>query len=318
MKVQNTSIFMGNNDGSLKGVSQRTDQKSSGSFYGANLNDALDPVAQKRQQAREQAMKIVGDAWEGEQKLDADLESRRTRIRELTAEIGEYRKEIKWFDEERTRLQEVYGVSADSTEQKDLELLEKELDAKLPGKNVSLSKEDRDRIAEIKANGLTEYQSRSLELKELSMDYERKIENLNQEIEIENSIISATKIERLKSSPMVKAQKQAEEVLEAASQEIIGMVLEEAKDHVDEELQEKVEAAKEQEEKKEILEERLEKIKEKKEQQEKLTEEIIDASEQLLQVDNMQTEVQKEVQEVLDKMKLLAEDIKGAKVDETV
>ncbi len=318
MKVQNTSIFMGNNDGSLKGVSQRTDQKSSGSFYGANLNDALDPVAQKRQQAREQAMKIVGDAWEGEQKLDADLESRRTRIRELTAEIGEYRKEIKWFDEERTRLQKVYGVSADSTEQKDLELLEKELDAKLPGKNVSLSKEDRDRIAEIKANGLTEYQSRSLELKELSMDYERKIENLNQEIEIENSIISATKIERLKSSPMVKAQKQAEEVLEAASQEIIGMVLEEAKDHVDEELQEKVEAAKEQEEKKEILEERLEKIKEKKEQQEELTEEIIDASEQLLQVDNMQTEVQKEVQEVLDKMKLLAEDIKGAKVDETV
>ncbi len=318
MKIQNTSIYMGNNENSLMGVSQKDNKETGGSFYAANLNHATDPIEQKKQQAREQAMKIVGDVWEGEQKLDAEMDARRAKVKELTREIGEYQKEVKWFDEERTRLQEVYGVSAESTEQKDLELLEKELDAKVPGKNISLSKEESQRLVEIKENGLTEYQSRALELKAISTDYEIKIDELNRQIEVENAILSASKIERLKSSPMVKAQKQAEEVMEAASQEIIEMILDEAQDHVDEELQEKVEAAEEREEKEEIHKERLEKIKEKREQQEELTEEIMDVTEQLLQVDNKQTEVQKEVQEVLDKMKLLAEDIKGAKVDETV
>lgn len=335
MKIQNTSIYVGNDSALIQnGVQQKKqalvkDNKPGGSVFGGNLNNATDPIAQKKQQAREQAMKIVGDTWAGEQKIDADIEARRGRIRELKEEIGACNKEIQWFEEERTRLQEVYGVADDSKEQQDLELLTKEIDSKIPGKNVSLTKEEREQIARIKAGGLTEYQTRALELKELAGDYEVQKYKLSKEIETENAIISATRIERLKSDPMGDARKQADAVLEAASEEIVGMVMEAGVEYVDEKLEEQVEAAKERAEEKEIQEERLENIKEQKEEtletverskkkQERVSEEIVETSAELTDIDTKQAEVQKELKEVMDKMKLLAEDIKGVKVDEMI
>lgn len=311
MKVQNTSIYMGNDgkfvvnglkkDGEMQNDLSQTDKsKQKGSVFGGNLNNITDSIAEKKQKAREQAMKIVGDAWAGEQKIDADMEARRARIKELQSEIGTCNQEIQWFEEERARLQEVYGVAEDSKEQRDLELLAKEVDAKTPGKQVSLSKEEREQIEAIKAKGLTEYQSRSLELKELARGYEEQKYKLSKEIETENAIISATRIERLKSNPMEDARKQADKVMEEAGKEIVGMVLEEGLDHVDEKLEEQIEEAKERAEKKEEQEE------------------IPESAAALIDVEAKQAEVQKELKEVMDKVKLLAEDIKGMKVDETV
>ena len=48
----------------------------------------------------------------------------------------------------------------------------------------------------------------------------------------ENAIIRGTKLERLKHSPMVKAKKEADRILDDASKEMIGMIMEEAKDIV--------------------------------------------------------------------------------------
>ncbi len=340
MEIRNTSIYVGNDgrfvangqekDAAMQnGVRLTSKNEQGGSVFGGNLNNAADPIAEKKQQAREQAMKIVGDAWAGEQIIDADIESRRARIKELKSEIGACNKEIQWFEEERERLQEVYGVTDNSREQQDLELLAKEIDSKTPGKQVSLTKEEREQIAQIKAGGLTEYQTRSLELKELAQDYEVQKYKLSKEIETENAIISSTRIERLKSDPMGDAKKQADAVLEAASKEIVGMAVEAAVEHVNETLEEQIEEAKEHAEEKEVQEERLENIKEKKEEswktverskrkQEKISEEIVETSAELTDIDSKQAEVQKELKEVMDKMKLLAEDIKGIKVDKNV
>lgn len=71
---------------------------------------------------------------------------------------------------------------------------------------------------------------------------------------------------------MADAQKKAEAVMEAAGKEILGMLIEEGKDHVDEE----------QEEKKEEVEEKAE---EKAEQEEKIEERQEDAAELEQQVD---------------------------------
>ena len=148
--------------------------------------------------------------------------------------------------------------------------------------------------------------------------YENQINEMKKEIEMENSIIRATRLERLKKDPMVKAQKQAEEVMEAASEEIVGMLADEAKDHIDEEMEEKKEAAQEKAEEEKELEEKLEKIKEKKEDQEELAEAIGELTEQTLQLDGVKTDVQEEIKDIVNKMKLLEEDIKGAVVDTTV
>lgn len=308
---------------------QEEKKQAGGSIYGGNLNHVTDSLAQKKEQARAQAMKIVSDAWTGEQKLDADLESRRIRVRDLQSEIGACNKEIRWFEEEAMRLQEVYGVADDSKEQQDLELLIKEVDAGTSGKNISLTKEERELIAEIKAEGLTEYQSRVLELKELAKDYEEQKIKLSNEIEVENAIISATKRERLKSNPMGDAKAQADALMEATGEEIMSMALEAGMNHVNEKLEEQVEEAKERAEEEEAKEEQLENIREYKEEsreaveqskkkQEKISEEIIETSVALTDVENTQEQVQKELKEVMGKMKLLAEDIKGAKVDEKI
>ena len=52
-----------------------------------------------------------------------------------------------------------------------------------------------------------------------------------------NRTIGAIQLERLKHQEMVKAQKKADEVMEAANDEIFGMLVDEAKDHVDEDLE---------------------------------------------------------------------------------
>ncbi len=323
MKIQNTSIYVGNGlekeVGVQKSLSSTVEKEQGSSVFGGKLNNITDTIVEKKQKAREQAMKIVGDAWAGEQKIDADIEERRKRVKDLQKEIGACNKEIQWFEEERKRLQEVYGVEDGSSEQQALELLAKEVDSRTPGKQVSLTQEEREQLVQIKEQELTEYQSRSLELKELAKDYEEQKYKFGKEIEVENAIISATRLERLKTDPMGDAIRQAEAVLEEASEEIVSMAVEAGMEHVDEELEEKVEDAKRRAEEEEAREEQLENIKEKKsENQERVTEEIIESAAELTGMDTRQAEVQKELKEVMDKMKLLAEDIKGAKVDEMI
>lgn len=317
MKVHNNTIFMGDTSRSERNGDLQADQKKNGStVFAGSLNKNFDPIAQKKKQAQQQAMKIVSDTWAGDRKIDNDLEERRNKIAQLRTEVGQYRKELKDTEAARTELREAYGVEEDSQEEQDLKLLEKEIDAKTPGKEVHLTKEDRERIKELKAAGLTEYQSRSLEMKQGGSYYEEQIYNCEKEIETENAIIRGIKLERLKKDPMVKAQAQAEEIMEAAGKEIIGMLMDEAKDHIDEEMEEKKEAAKEKAEEEKEQEEKLQKIKEEKKEREKLTEEILEATEQMTEIGTAQNEALQEIKEIVDKMKLLEEDIKGAAVDE--
>ncbi|MBO5056558.1 MAG: hypothetical protein J6C64_09455 [Lachnospiraceae bacterium] len=319
MKVHNSTIFMGDTGRSERHGNMTADEKKSGStIFAGSLNKTLDPIAQKKKEARKQAMKIVSDTWAGDKKIDSDLEERRNKIAELRSEIGQARSAINDIEAEREKLREAYGVEADSQEEKDLKLLEKEIDAKIPGSNVSISKEEAEKIEELKAAGLTEYQKRSLEMKEETVYYENQVYEKEKEIEVENAVIRGTRLERLKKDPMVKAQAQAEDILEAASKEIIGMLADEAKEHIDEEMEEKKEAAKEKAEEEKELEEKLEKIKEKKKEREELTEDILEAAGEMVQLDDVQSEVQQEIKDLVSKMKLLEEDIKGAAVDKTL
>ena len=140
----------------------------------------------------------------------------------------------------------------------------------------------------------------------------------NLEIRTENAIITATELERLKSHAMLDAEEQAEDIMDAATKEIMGMLVDEAKEHIDDEFEEKIEDAKEKAEKKEELEERVEKARDEKKEKEKITEEILegaaDVSKNTTELDN----AQQEIKDMMSKMKLIEEDIKGAAVDKTL
>lgn len=134
-------------------------------------------------------------------------------------------------------------------------------------------------------------------------------------IQAENALIRGTRLEKLKHEPMVQASANADKVMEAASKEIVGMLMQEAKDHVDEEMAEKKEAAEKKAEKEKEEEEKLEKAREDKEEKKEFAESVAESAKVVVEADSSMDEVQKEIQKVMEEMKLIEEDLKGAKVD---
>ncbi len=325
MKVQKElSIYMGESTRAMRRQEMEEQQAGKGkknqkSVFAGELNGIQDNILVKQQKARKEALKVVTDTWSGDKKIDNGLKERRERIKSLQEEVGNAKKELADIARQQEDLQERYGIDADSAEQKDLELLLKSREA---GRNpeVSLTKEERERLAGLAGQELTEYQSRVLELDSYG-DYHRAIiAEDEKQIEIENKIIRDTKLERLKKDPMQGAQKQAEAIEEAAGKEILGMLAEEGKEHVDKEQEEKEEQAEEAKEKKDEQEELLAKRKDEREEAKKRAEALAESlpTEQLLSLDKIQEDINREIQNIVDKMKLIEEDIKGAAVDQTL
>ena len=299
---------------------------------GRAVKEKLDPVAESKKRAQKQAMKMIGDAFAGDAKIDADLDSRRQKVQQLGREIGENNRAIHEIEASRAQLRENYGIEADSQEEKDLKLLEKEVESKLSGSQIRLTREETEEIARIQANGLTEYQQRSLEMKRHESPYAEAVYAAWEELQTENAVIRATSLERLKSDPMVKAQKQADAVLDAAGKEAMGMLFEEGVDHIKEEQTEEKEKAQQRaekaaeleeridlvKEKETELEERIDSAKEKEKQQEKLTQDILEAAANMTENGREVSLAKQEIKEMLGKMKLIEEDVKGAAVDSAV
>lgn len=241
-----------------------------------NQNNTLqDRIAQRREQARREAMKAVGDAFAGRQKVDEITDESRAHLEELKA------------DQERLK-EEAAGVSGRQ------ERLETAFAA-----------------GEI---GQEEYLAPKASLSEEETVYRDKMAENQGKIMGENASIRGTKRELLKDKSMVKAWNQADSIMEAAGDEIMGLVVEEAKDHLDEEAEERREQAQEIKEEREEQEEILEKRQERKDRLEELAESV--PVEEMVSMDRLQDEVEQEVQEILNKLKLLPEDIKGTSVDQ--
>ena len=319
MKVQNKTFYMGddvhNARQNEKGKANNHQRKT---IDATSLRKNLDPIAAKREEAKKKAMKIVGGAFTNEQKLDGDLIARREKIKFLQHDIGEANKSINEIEANRAALRDKYGVASDSQEEQDLKLLEKEVRAKMPGSDTTLSYDEMKKIDAIKSKGLSEYQQQSIDMLEHETPYVTTVYEANREIKVENQIISSTKIERLKSHAMEDAQKQAEDIMNEASKEIAGMLVDEAKDNIDEKAEEEKEKAEASKEKREEVKERIDALKEKKEENEELTEDILNG---IADAESVSTDVnaaQQEIKNMMNKMKLIEEDIKGAAVDKNV
>ena len=93
------------------------------------------------------------------------------------------------------------------------------------------------------------------------------------------------------------------------------MAVDEAKEKLDKEAEEKREAAKEKKEEEEALEERIEARRGERKEREERAEDISDMQENVLVHDDMVDDAQQEIKDMMNKMKLLDEDLKGAAVD---
>ena len=102
--------------------------------------------------------------------------------------------------------------------------------------------------SKLEAEGLTEYQERALQMDSFKDRHLKNIQDSKGGIIEEAATIRAMGLERLKKFPMLEAQQEAEKVLESASDEIIGMLIDEAKDHIDDKAEEEQEKAEEKKE----------------------------------------------------------------------
>ena len=159
MRVKNISFYMGNN------AVQRKHSEENKTIDGRGTAMASDSIAAKKAQAQKKAMKIIGDAFSGDKKIDDDLNERREKVRTLQKESGENRAAMKDLQDQREKLLE-QGYAADSDEVKNLD--------------------------------------------EQVKSYAELISDTEDEIQMENAVVRQSKIERLKSDPMVKARDQAE------------------------------------------------------------------------------------------------------------
>lgn len=304
-----------------------------------------DLITQKKQRAQKQALKMISDAWDIDRKFDRNIQDYNDRLAQLREEQEENLRQIDNCDARKENLRQTYGVAEDSQEQQDLELLEKEAASHTNyrreiGDWVELTEEEKERLAEIKENGLTEYQQRCMEIDGQKEHFESENDRILEESKAYYAAIRSTKQARLKNNEMVKAQKKADIVMEAAGEEVVGMLTDEATKHVDEKLEEQVEDAKkkaeekaEQEKKADRLQERAEELEKRidetrtkrREQEEsrkeaeersKLEEELLSGMmEAGMGGVGSTAEAQSDIKNMLHKMNLLEEDLKGSIVE---
>ncbi len=314
-------------------------QQRKNTIFAGDLPIHKDPITLRRQQAQKKAMKIVQDAWNTDRKTDQSIAEYQELAEEQRKELQINQDRIAECEARKENLREGYGVEADSQEQKDLELLEKVYYPESDYEEVT--EEEKQRAKELMRGPLTEYQQKCLEINGEKRVFESRAQDAESIMKAYSGVATSMKLERLKFHKMADAQNDAKEIMEQAGEEIQGMLVDEAKDHVDETFEEQREEAKEKAEEKEEQEEKVEKVKEQKEQ---LEERIDSVQEDRSEAEEAQKEqereareeaellhdmadaglnvagggdaVKAEIKDMLNKMKLIEADIKGIEVDE--
>lgn len=152
MKVDNVSIFVGqdsqNSRGLLLGLNQK--EGNSSPFFAGALNNNVDPIAQKKQMAQKQAMKVVGNAFAADRKIDMEMADREARIREMRAENLEAKNALNELEVQKKDIGREYGLGEEGLSDEDWNILEK--GKKTP---MLMSDEEKARYQEMEEQGLT-------------------------------------------------------------------------------------------------------------------------------------------------------------------
>lgn len=341
--------------------------KRKNTIFAGDLPINKDSITLRRQQAQKKAMQFVKDAWAGDRKLDQSRDEILAKKLQQQEEARVNQEQAQKNTDRIENLRQQYGVEEDSQEQKDLELLMKaanneslteDEEARLnemgPQReyvsllaikmrsSASFTEGDEARLNEL-GQSLTEYQRNCLEINSERSIYEDRAESAQRYADYLQSSLTDMKIERLKYHKMTDAQKKAEKEMAQAGKEIQGMMVDAAKDHIDETYEEQREAVEKKAEEKEAQEEKIELRKEQRElmearieaaQQESSDAEkagkererdareeasfLKDMAEAGLDVAGAGAAVQAEIKDMLNKMKLIEADIKGIEVDEEI
>lgn len=269
----------GNTENQPWGVSTASQKDSADQIKNRNVVDARSLLiggstdqraAQKRSSVRNQAMKLIRDAWKNDEASVTSRKEMDAARAQALEEARTYTDRANFLEKEKQNLMEEYGVDPNSKEQKDLELLEKYQNNISGAAQDSFSDEELDRLRELQNSSFTDYQKKALTLNSAKNNMLSEADRKKSEALLQKQNMTDAKIEQLKSQDMLKAQNAADELEGAAEADIFNMLIQDGKDTIDEKAEENKKKAEEAAEKKEEQEERIDAIQEKKQQQEEL------------------------------------------------
>lgn len=317
------NINVNNADMSIK--NSKTGAKNNvKSISAGNLNNMTDRefnISQKRKSARKQAMKLISDAWDKDNKAAQNIKNMETEKADIAVQNSDLKSKLKDIDKSQKDLQELYGVAPESQEQKDLELLKKYQDNRNGVSNDKFSKEEVDRLKELQNEPLTEYQKKALMINSAKDAIRSQIDKNDLKAMNKTMSINSAKIEQLKSQDMLKASDAADSIIDAAEEDIFGMLVNEGKQNIDDNMKEQQEEAKKAEEEKEKKQEQIDEAKKKRQEEKEILENEqqadkleLDTSIKNQTVDYL-SEAQQQVEQIMKKNNLINEDIKGIEID---
>ena len=308
------------NNNNAKDSAVKTTSSGNGlTINGSQLNLGEDLVEEKRKKARSMAMELMLDAYNHDKEIDDTIAESSAHAKSLLAENQESRSMIKDIRKEKENTNEIYGVSEGSEAAEDLEILRKGRDS-MGNPQAVLTEDEYARYKELYANGLSDYHSRMLQLDADEKVYVDKIRDNKIAAARDYAFNRNMGIERLKTHEMYDAKKQGEQIIDAASKEIISNVVQDAVDNIDEDMDNKKEEALEKKQEKQEMEKRIEKAKgeaHKDDGDDELMYELNDMLDEVSKIgaDSASQVPEKSMGLMVAQLQLTAQDVKGLVVD---
>lgn len=253
---------------------QNSKQENGKSIFAGNLTMTTNGIEEKRAMARKKAMRVVEKEFDNEKAIDAMVDEQKEKVAKLKEGMKESLQALKDTRAAKEQYMAEYGLDkegAKPTPEQALELIEF-----------------------AKAEG----------------ELNRDMILAREEAKARNMAVEDIMVERLKSHGMVDAQKEADDIMEAAGKEILSEIMNEAKDQVDEKLEEEKEKAEELKQKKEEEQERLE------EKKETPAEAALSDTVELQDISQDCQMLQTELKVMVEMKEITEEDIKGLLVNQ--
>ena len=278
-------------------------------------------IEQRKKMAGKQAMKLISDAFGRDIKSQESIDKLRELKSQKLDELKDKNKSMADIESQKEALMKEYGVTEDSDEMKELELLKKYQNNRMGILTGEFSDEEIEKLKSLQGTSRSEFQARYLELNDAYNQYQKDAGEIEDDLKVLTANINIQKNDLNASQDMAKAQDAADAILDAASKEAIGLMMQEAKDNIDKTAEEEKEKAEKIKEEKEELQEKIDKTKERNEEQKKIIEESAEATklDQNISVKTQDTsavaEAQKSIDKILKDNNLISDDIKGIEID---
>lgn len=199
------------------------------SIYAGNLNLVRDPVEITKKNGQKQAIRAILETFSKELDVDTNINEMRTKQEELRAEMSVYHDKLASVQKMKEEIRKGYEVSEYSQEEMDVNLIMKGVN-----NPEALTDEEKQQLEAI--GSLTDFQKEILECNKIETYWNNNLNNANRSINSISIAVNSIQLDRQKHNPVLAAKEAAQDIIDITSKEVIGMLLEESKDTIDEKI----------------------------------------------------------------------------------